>query len=111
MRVVGSTAGLSADVGGASLIGRLSVPQSWALAAPAIKPVATVLPDSGLGAAPIMVAADNQGSLFSNMALSSVAGRAMSGTGGTAARSIGVGGGAYSGQATTATIIVIPPDE
>jgi hypothetical protein len=45
------------------------------------------------------------------MALSSAAGRAMAGTGGTAARSIGVRGGAYSGEATTATIIVIPPDE
>jgi PPE-repeat protein len=111
MRVVGSTAGVSADIGGASLVGRLSVPQSWVWAAPAIKPVAMVLPDSSLGAAPVMVAADNQGSLFSTMALSSVAGRALAGTGGTAARSIGVGGGAYSGQATTAIIIVIPPDE
>jgi PPE-repeat protein len=110
-RVVGSTAGVSADIGGASLVGRLSVPQSWALAVPAIKPVAMVLPDSSLGAAPVMVAADNQGSLFSNMALSSVAGRAMAGTGGTAARSVGVGGGTYSGQATTAIIIVIPADE
>jgi PPE-repeat protein len=110
-RLVGSTAGVSADIGRASFVGRLSVPQSWASAAPAIKPVATVLPESSLGAAPVVVAADNQGSLFSNMALSSVAGRAMAGTRGTAARSIGVGGGAYSGQATTAIIIVIPPDE
>ena len=110
-RVVGSTAGVSADIGRASLVGRLSVPQSWASATPAIKPVATVLPESSLGAAPVVVAADNQGSLFSNMALSSVAGRAMAGTGGAAARSVGAGGGAYSGQATTATIIVLPPDE
>ena len=110
-RVVGSTAGVSADIGRASLVGRLSVPQSWASAAPAIKPVAMVLPDSSLGAAPVMVAADNEGSSFSNMALSSVAGRAMAGTGDTAARSIGVGGGAYSGQAATVTIFVFPPDE
>jgi PPE-repeat protein len=110
-RVVGSTAGVSADIGRASLVGRLSVPQSWASAAPAIKPVGMVLPDSNLGAGPVMVAADNQDSSFSNMALSSVAGRAMAGTGGTAARSVGVGGGAYSGQATTATIIVLPADE
>ncbi|MDT5260448.1 MAG: hypothetical protein QOD10_5528 [Mycobacterium sp.] len=110
-RVVGSTAGVSADIGRAGLVGRLSVPQSWASAAPAIKPVMTVLPGSGLGAAPVLVAADDQGSSFSNMALSSAAGRAMAGTGGTAARSIGVRGGAYSGEATTATIIVIPPDE
>jgi PPE-repeat protein len=110
-RVVGSTAGVSADIGGASLVGRLAVPQSWAWAAPAIRPVAAVLPDSSLGAAPVVVAADDQGGVFSNMALSSVAGRALAGTGGTAARSVGVGGGAYSGQATTAIIIVIPPDE
>jgi PPE-repeat protein len=110
-RVVGSTAGLSADIGRASLVGRLSVPHSWASAAPPIKPVAMVLPDSSVGGAPVMVAADNEGSSFSNMALSSVAGRAMAGTGGAAARSVGAGGGAYSGQATTATIIVLPPDE
>jgi PPE-repeat protein len=110
-RVVGSTAGVPADIGRAGLVGRLSVPQSWASAAPAIKPVITVLPDSGLGAAPVLVATDDQGSSFSNMALSSAAGRAMAGAGGTAARSIGVRGGGYSGQATTATIIVIPPDE
>ena len=110
-RVVGSTAGLSADIGRASLVGRLSVPHSWASAAPPIKPAAMVLPDSSVGGAPVMVAADNEGSSFSNMALSSVAGRAMAGTGGAAARSVGAGGGAYSGQATTATIIVLPPDE
>jgi PPE-repeat protein len=110
-RVVGSSAGLSADIGRASLVGRLSVPHSWASAAPPIKPAAMVLPDSSVGGAPVMVAADNEGSSFSNMALSSVAGRAMAGTGGAAARSVGAGGGAYSGQATTATIIVLPPDE
>jgi PPE-repeat protein len=110
-RVVGPAAGVSADIGRASLIGRLSVPQSWASAAPAITPVAMVLPDSSLGAAPVMVAADNEGSSFSNMALSSVAGRAMAGTGDTAARSIRVGGGAYSGHAANVTIFVLPPDE
>jgi len=110
-RVVGSTAGVSADIGRASLVGRLSAPQSWASAAPAIKPVAMMLPDPNLDATPVMVAAGNQDSSFSNMALSSVAGRAIAGTGGTAARSIGVGGGAYSGQAATATIFVLPPDE
>ena len=110
-RVVGSTGGVSADIGRASLVGRLSVPQGWALAAPAIRPVAAVLPDSGLGGAPVIVAADDPGGVFGNMALSSVAGRALAGTGGTAAGSIGVGGGAYPGQASTATIIVIAADE
>jgi PPE-repeat protein len=107
-RVVGSTAGVSADIGGASLVGRLAVPQGWVSAAPAIKPIAAFLPDSSLGAAPAMLAADDQGGVFSNMALSSVAGRAMVRTGGTAA---GVGGGVYPGQAATVTIIVLPEDE
>ena len=107
-RLVGSPAGVSADIGHAGSLGRLSVPQGWAAAAPAIKPLATVLPQLGLGAdAPAIVAADNQGGLFSNMAVSSLAGRAMAGTGGTAAGC----SGAYSGRATTPIIIVIAPDD
>jgi PPE-repeat protein len=110
-RVVGSTARISAGMGHAGLVGRLSVPQGWASAAPAIKPVAIVLPQTSLGAVPAMVAGDNQGSLFGSMAVSSVAGTAMAGTGSTAPRSIGVGGGAYSGPAPAASIIVVLPDE
>jgi hypothetical protein len=107
-RLVGSPAGVSGDIGHAGSLGRLSVPQGWAAAAPAIKPLATVLPQLGLGAdAPAIVAADNQGGLFSNMAVSSLAGRAMAGTGGTAAGC----SGAYSGRATTPIIIVIAPDD
>jgi PPE-repeat protein len=110
-RLIGSTTGVSAGIGDAGLVGRLSVPQGWASAAPAIKPVAIVLPKTSLGTVPAVVAGDNQGSLFSNMALSSLAGSAMAGTGGTAGRSIGVGAAAYSGPAPTASIIVILPDE
>jgi PPE-repeat protein len=110
-RVAGSTAGVSAGMGHAGLVGRLSVPQGWVSAAPAIKPVAIVLPETSRGAVSAAVAGDYQGSLFSNMAMSSVAGRAMVGTGGTAARSIGVGSGAYSGPAPAASVIVILPDE
>lgn len=113
-RVVGSAdgAGVSAGMGRADLVGGLSVPQGWAAAAPAVRPVAVALPQTTLSTAPAALAADGQGSLFSNMALSSLAGRAMAGTGGTAARSLSVGGGAGSGgQATTATIIVIPADD
>ena len=110
-RVVGSTAGVSAGMGHAGLVGRLAVPQGWASAAPAIKPVAVVLPETSLSAVAAAVAGDNQGSVFSNMALSTLAGRAMVGTSGTAPRSTGVGGGAYSGPAPTTSIIVILPDE
>jgi PPE-repeat protein len=104
---------VSAGIGRAGLVGGLSVPKSWAAAAPAIRPVAAVLPDVGLGAAPT-IAADSQGGLFSNMALSSLAGR---GIGGAAARSIGstathaIGGAAAADAPATATIIVIPPME
>jgi PPE-repeat protein len=112
MRVVGSAGGaVSAGMGRAGLVGSLSVPQGWASAAPAIGPVAAVFPENGLGAVPAAVAADSQGSLFSNMALSGLAGRAMAGSGGSVARSVGGAGGAVpGGAATTATIIVIPED-
>jgi len=103
---------VSAGMGRAAVIGRLSVPEGWTSAAPAIRSVAAVLPQTSVPAAPAAVlAADGQGSLFNSMALSGLAGRAMAGTGGGAARSAGVGGAAASGQATTATIIVIPEDD
>uniref|UniRef100_UPI003899C4FE PPE family protein, SVP subgroup n=1 Tax=Mycobacterium sp. HUMS_1102779 TaxID=3383487 RepID=UPI003899C4FE len=50
IRAVGSA--VSTDVGHAGVIGNLSVPQGWASAAPAIRPVATVLPQNGFGAVP-----------------------------------------------------------
>jgi PPE-repeat protein len=105
-------AAASASSGRAEVVGGLTVPQSWTAATSVIKPVAAVLPSTSLGTAG-MVAADGQGSLFSQMALSNLAGRAMAGTGGGAARS--VGGAAPSSlrgaEATTATIIVIPADD
>jgi PPE-repeat protein len=110
-RLVGSTAGVSVGTGQASVVGRLSVPPGWASAAPAIRPVAVVLPETSLSAVAAAVTGDNQGSVFSNMALATLAGRAMVDTGGTAPRPSGVGGGAYSGPAPTTSIIVILPDE
>ncbi len=108
---VGSTGGaVSAGMGDAGVVGSLSVPHGWASATPAIRPVTIVLPQAGPTAAAAALAADGQGSLFGNMALSSLAGRAMAGTGGTVARSIGASAGAIQGAATTATIIVIPED-
>jgi PPE-repeat protein len=110
-RLVGSTTGVSAGMSNAGLIGRLSVPAGWASSAPAIRPVAMILPDNGLSAIRAAAATDSQGSLFGNMALSTMAGRAMVDTGGAGPRPIGVGAGAYSGPAPTASIIVILPDE
>jgi PPE-repeat protein len=107
---VGPTGGaVSAGMGQAGLVGSMSVPQAWASAAPAMRPVAVVLPQTGLDALPATAAAEGQGSLFSNMALSGLAGRTVVGTGGTATRSAGAGA-VTGGAATTATIIVIPED-
>jgi len=102
-------AALSASSGQAGLVGSLSVPQGWASAAPATRPVAFVMPGSNLGAVPAALTADGQGSVFSNMALSSMAGRAVAGNGPLAASSSG-GGRTAPGVAATATIIVIPED-
>jgi PPE-repeat protein len=102
---------VSAGMANSEVVGRLSVPQSWATGAPAIRPVATVLPEVNFSAAPAMLAADGQGSLFNSMALSGMAGRAMAGPSGNTARTISSGGVAAAGEATTATIIVIPEDE
>jgi PPE-repeat protein len=106
----GGAAPLSAGLGNAGLVGKLSAPQSWTTAAPAIKPVALQLPEPSATAAPAAMA-EGSGGVFGQMGLSSLAGRAMAGTGGGVVRSISTGGSVAAGEATTATIIVIPPDE
>jgi len=70
---------VSAGVGQATPVGALSVPQAWTTAAPAIRLAAVALPATSLSAAP-EVFASSPGSLFSGMALASMAGRAIGGT-------------------------------
>jgi PPE-repeat protein len=70
---------VSTGLGQATSIGGLSVPMSWAAATPATRPVAVALPTASLSATP-EVFAGSQGSLFSEMALASMAGRAIGGT-------------------------------
>jgi PPE-repeat protein len=70
----------------ADSVGGLSVPPSWTVATPAVKPMAVTLPalpDSAVGA----VAGESgaSGSALSEMALAGMAGRAMAGTVGTGA--------------------------
>ncbi|OBJ25630.1 hypothetical protein A5621_04765, partial [Mycobacterium colombiense] len=75
----------SAGLGQANTVGGLSVPPGWAAAAPAIRPAALVLPATSAGAAAEAAAAAapaGTGSLFGEMAVASMAGRAMAGTGG-----------------------------
>lgn len=107
-------------LGNATTVGKLSVPASWAVAAPATKLVsmASSLP-AALEAAP-MAAVAGQDAMFGEMALSSLLGRGMGTTAtqtvGAATRSLRNSGGSDAfgpippGEAdpAAATIIVIP---
>ncbi|WAC91639.1 PPE family protein, SVP subgroup [Mycobacterium sp. Aquia_213] len=67
-------------------VGRLSVPPAWVAAAPELRAMTAALPAATVGAA-AQATGSSAGSLFSQMALASMAGRAMAGTtGGGGAR-------------------------
>ncbi len=99
---------VSASMGRAALVGSMSVPQGWTEAAPAIRTLASMFPN--VAAAP-SASLTPEGGVFGQMALSSLAGRAMaagatySGAGSAATGSLG---GVIAAEAATATIIVIP---
>jgi PPE-repeat protein len=83
---------LSAGLGEANTIGALSVPPTWAVATPAVKPISytlPALPETAAGATAAPASEAGSGSTLSQMALAGMAGRAMAGTVGT-----GVGKGA-----------------
>ena len=69
-------ASVSAGLGQANAVGRLSVPSAWTVAAPEIRPTAFTLPITGAAAAP-EIAAGSSGNLFSNMGLAGAAGGAV----------------------------------
>jgi PPE-repeat protein len=69
-------ASVSAGLGQANTVGRLSVPSAWTVAAPEIRPAAYTLPITGAAAAPEIVAGSS-GNLFSNMGLAGAAGGAV----------------------------------
>jgi PPE-repeat protein len=76
--------GLSAGLGEANTVGALSVPPTWAVSTPAVRPISytlPALPESGAGAVPAAEASSS--STLSEMALAGMAGRAMAGTVGT----------------------------
>lgn len=106
---------VSGAMGRAGMIGQLSVPTSWASAAPAVRTAAMTMPATGLAATPA-IAGGSQSGLFTEMALSSLAGRAL---GGTTARSVTGAGNRVIGSAAAVAedvapevnIIVIPADE
>jgi PPE-repeat protein len=77
---------VTAGIGEASALGSLSVPPTWAVATPAVKPISYTLPTlqgttASATAAPAAEA--GSGSTLSQMALAGMAGRAMAGTVGT----------------------------
>jgi PPE-repeat protein len=100
---------ISGSMGKAALVGSMSVPQGWTEAAPGIRTLASVLP-TNLAAAPEAALA-GEGGAFSQMALSSLAGRAVAASatysgGGAAAKALG--GVVAEADPAAATIIVIP---
>src|SRR3984957_6422000 len=69
-----ATASVSAGLGQANTVGRLSVSSAWTVAAPEIRPAAFTLPITGAVAAPEVGGAGN---LFSGMGLAGAAGGAV----------------------------------
>jgi PPE-repeat protein len=98
------------SMGKAALVSSMSVPQSWTDAAPSIRTLAQVLPES-LAAAPEAALA-GEGGIFSQMALSSLAGRAVAATSVRSfsgpATAAALGGVVAEADPASATIIVIP---
>ncbi|MCV7051786.1 PPE family protein [Mycobacterium heidelbergense] len=96
---------VSGSMGKAALVGSMSVPQGWTEAAPAIRTLAAALP-TNLAAAPA-----GEGGVFGQMALSSLAGRAVGAgamySGGAAPAKV-LGGVVAEPEPLAATIIVIP---
>jgi PPE-repeat protein len=103
---------VSAGLGNGGSIGRLSVPQGWIAQTPTAKAVAAVFPEAGPDAV-AAVASESETGLARDLALGSLAGRAMSVTGGAAGRGVGGATGLAAASKPTkpskATIIVIPP--
>ncbi|BBY00892.1 PPE family protein [Mycobacterium seoulense] len=101
---------VSGSLGKAALVGGMSVPQGWTEAAPAIRTIAQVLP-TNMAAAPAALAGEE--GVFSQMALSSLAGRAVAAAGthsvgGTSTAAASLGGAVAEADPAAATIIVIP---
>jgi PPE-repeat protein len=77
--LAGSASTVSAGVGQANAIGRLSVPSGWTVAAPEIRSVAMVSPLTGPGTAATSAAEASSGNAFNQMGLAGMAGQAMTG--------------------------------
>jgi PPE-repeat protein len=118
LKSLASPAGLgggpvSGAMGRAATVGSLSVPRGWTTAAPAIRTLSAAVPTS-VAAAPVSSLTGEEG-IFSQMALSSLAGRGIAAAatrsaGATVASSLGKSVVAEA-EPAAATIIVIPAVE
>jgi PPE-repeat protein len=105
---------VSGSIGRAALVGSMSVPQGWTQAAPEMgfRTLAAALPTNLAEAAVPEASLAGQGGMFSQMAASSLAGRAVAATAtqsassGTASASLG--GVVAEADPAAATIFVIP---
>jgi PPE-repeat protein len=87
---------MSAGLGQANTVGALSVPPSWTVTSPAVRPVALTSPMLPGPTSAVAAAAEvGSGNTFGQMGLAGMAGRAMAGTQGT-------GSGKDGGKAATA---------
>jgi PPE-repeat protein len=85
---------LSAGLGEANSVGALSVPPTWTVATPAVKPISYTLPalsETTVTATAAPAAEAGAGSTLSEMALAGMAGRAMAGTVGSGVSRTGKG--------------------
>jgi len=103
---------VSGSMGRAALVGSMSVPQGWTQAAPEVRMLTAALPTNLAEAALPEASLAGQGGMFSQMAASSLAGRAVAASA-TQSASSGARVGSLGGVVTeadpaAATIIVIP---
>lgn len=88
---------VSANVGGAGLVGAVSVPPSWAAATPTIRLAASMLQGTSAAAVPAVSVAST-GSLFGQMGMGALAGGALGAALPRAVNITRVGGGERSGD-------------
>jgi PPE-repeat protein len=103
---------VSGTMGRAALVGSMSVPQGWTTAAPAIRTVAQTL-SANLAAAAAPTASMGEAGVFGQMALSSLAGRALGATaagsgGSSGAVAASLGGVVAEADPAAAMIFVLP---
>jgi PPE-repeat protein len=103
---------VSGSMGRAALVGNMSVPQGWTQAAPEIRTLAASLPTE-LAAAPAAELAGGESGIFSQMALSSLAGRAVAASatgsfGGASMAASSLGGVVTEAGGAEVNIFVIP---